>query len=228
MAWTKEQSNASATNATAFLSNIKAGSLLVVAQNTDQSNATGTPTDTLLNVWNLIETSGATVGGQRVTAWYAIANGAGADTVTCPAGAFNGTSIIELSENTAGATKALDTHNNAQTSGSPFSSPTIAATIAASLMVSWAGSDNGAIGDLTATGSGVIDSQAALSGSASDRIGIQHILSVTGSVTATWSTAAGSFRGDVGIAIFNAVAAGPAADTETRRYQIRRSRMTSW
>ncbi len=54
------------------------------------------------------------------------------------------------------------------------------------------------------------------------------ILSAAGSASLTGTWAATSADSTSGFVAYKGLPAGPAADTETRRYQVRRSRMTSW
>jgi len=53
------------------------------------------------------------------------------------------------------------------------------------------------------------------------------IVSATGTYNST-ATASGATKGIAAIGTYKAAPSGPAPDTQTRRYQIRRSRMTSW
>ena len=75
-----EQNAAAATNSVAFPSNVKAGSLLVAIANTD---ATPSVSDTRGNTWNLLKTYSL---GQNINTYWAVSNGAGASTVSFPAG----------------------------------------------------------------------------------------------------------------------------------------------
>ncbi len=74
--------------AVAFNSNVTSGNLLLVAVSTYDGVTLDTPTDTLNNTFVQLVTKGTT--GESVAAIYAaIANGSGADTVTCGVSASN-------------------------------------------------------------------------------------------------------------------------------------------
>jgi hypothetical protein len=210
MAWTNEQARSATGNSLAFTNNVKLGSVLFVMQDIDSSAATGTPSDTISTPYALVDTSGATVGGQRITAWWGLAPSAGANTVTFLAGSFSGVSIIELSESTGGAI-TLDVHDRQAQSSTTPTSPSVTATANGSAAVGWAGSDNGAVGDLVAGAGFVLGAQAAITSSSTDRQGNEYDLTVSaGSIAAAWTLAGGTFRGDCGIAVFKVAAAGGA------------------
>ena len=82
--WTFEQGDGdNTTNVVPFPGNVKAGSLLVAALGGDNNGAQpSTPTDTRSNSWNLIRFQNDATDDFTLTWWYAISNGAGADTVT--------------------------------------------------------------------------------------------------------------------------------------------------
>lgn len=82
--WTFEQGvGNNNNNALAFPGDVKADSLLVIAQGGDNNGAQpSTPTDSKGNTWNLIRFMNDATDDFTLTWWYAISNGAGADTVT--------------------------------------------------------------------------------------------------------------------------------------------------
>lgn len=98
--WTIEQANGgNSSPALAFPSNVKAGSLLIgVCGGDDTTSPVNTPTDTRGNSWTLIRNQDDATNGIRAVWWYAIANGAGADTVTFTnMGAFDFYQCLEVS-----------------------------------------------------------------------------------------------------------------------------------
>lgn len=82
--WTFEQGDGeNTTNVVPFPGNVKAGSLLVAIEGGDNNGAQpSAPTDTKGNTWNLIRFMNDATDDFTLTWWYAIANGAGADTIT--------------------------------------------------------------------------------------------------------------------------------------------------
>lgn len=223
MAWTLEQATAAATNNVAFGSNVKAASLLIVGMDHDTGGSSGLPTDTLGNVYALLDTTDL-AGGQRVSWYYVVTASAGANTVTGQTGSFAGITVAEFSA--TGGTISLDAQaaKKAIASGTTFTSNSVTASQATSLCVGYFGSDNGGTGTLGATAPSLLAAFAAISGSAGDAQGIAYKFIDAGSQSLAW-TASVDARGEVYAAIFKVTASAP---TERRRFRMRRSRATSW
>lgn len=211
--WTREQSNAATGAIVPFLSNVKSGSLLVLGEDMDQSTAFRLPTDTVGTIYSVIDQV-VTGGGQRITMCWGLAPSAGANSVLFSGGSFNGGSVIEFS--VSAGTISLDAHNTqAIDTGAVGTDAFVTASVTASqngsLGVSYFGSDNGGMGDLAAGTGCVMDAQSAVDGSANDRQGFEHDLTISaGAQTMPWSTTAGTARGAVHVAIFKS-----SADSQT-------------
>lgn len=111
--WTFEQKkNAIDESPLAFTNNVKSGSLLLCMAGRSGDLWTGSevPTDTRSNTWTRIDRARNATDNYFGIWWYAISNGAGADTVTLPAGAgsFRASFIAEYSVDAG--TISLDQH----------------------------------------------------------------------------------------------------------------------
>lgn len=207
MTWTAEQGRATNSNSLAFTNNVKANSLLLVGQDIDNSNADALPTDTRGTTYTPIDET-VTGGSQRIKWWYGFAPGAGANTVTCASGSFNGITIAEFSEN-SGGTISLDVETTSAQSGvASWNSASLTANLDNSLIIAYAGSDNGAAGTISATAPSILVAQAAISSSAGDGQGMVYKFVNAGSQSVAFA-ASGSFRGETHVAIFKVAAAGP-------------------
>lgn len=109
--WTLEQGTGSNVNSFDFPSNVKAGSLLLSATAGDRGTTPATPVDSLVNTWNSLGAVDDATNGIRMAWWYAIANGAGADSITFTnMSAFDAYMIAEFSVDAG--TISLDVKDN--------------------------------------------------------------------------------------------------------------------
>ena len=92
-------------------------------------------------------------------------------------------------------------------------SPSVTASAADSLVISFVGSDSGGLlSDLSAGTNCILDAQGTLDGVAvNDRVAMEHKSVGAGSVSLTW-TNANQFGGQVHIAVFKALTDVPAGD----------------
>lgn len=238
--WTFEQGIGNNNNdSLAFSNNVKAGSLLVIAQGGDNNGVQPTtPTDTRGNTWNLIRFMNDATDDVTLTWWYAISNGAGADTVTFQGlldfnchilsefSVDSGTIEIDESGGTDIENGTVANHTNAANN---ISSGTFTPTVADTLILCTA-IETSALVTFT-QGTNFTERVAtelpppAPSGAPFKLE--SRTLASPASTSGTW-TASASGRATCFGAAFRAVGAAPPPDTTTRRYQIRRSRMTSW
>lgn len=210
MAWTHEQSRASDTQPLAFSNNVKAGSLLIVGFSIDRSGVEpAAPFDSRGNNLILIERTQSL--HDQVISWYmAVSNGAGADTVTFDPKTFNGYLLSEFSCN---GTPTLDTDGTIRreatgTGTDAFSTSSVTAANAGSLILSFIASDNGTTGNLVAGTGCVLGAQSAYSSSSGDRIALEYRLSGgPGSISLPWSPTV-TWDGQVDIGVFYEAASG--------------------
>lgn len=211
--WTKEQAKAATSRIVAFDNDVKAGSLLIACRDTDLDS--GDPTDSRGNSWSSIRNT-LTPNGQTIEWWYAISNGAGACTVTFSIeGSFNGYIIAEYSVDAGAISEDVENGVYRSTTGAgtdKFQTASVNPSAPSSLMLSFAGSDSGAVSDLAAGTGCVLDAQGALSNSSGDRVALESDLTVdVGAQTFPWSTT-GNWDGQIQVAIFK-TDAPPPADT---------------
>jgi len=108
----------------AYTSNVTAGNLLLFMNTANSTNTFNTPTDTLGNTWVSITTSTHTTALQQV--WWCIANGSGANTVTCTiaTGGASGMNPVVAEFTVAGSAPTVDGYG----SGSSANATTVSAT----------------------------------------------------------------------------------------------------
>lgn len=229
MAWTAEQAKAQEpSNVVAFANDVKLGSLLLACCSIEQSPP-ATPTDSRTNIWTLIRYVNA---AQEVAWWYAISKDAGACSITFDGAGdtFKGYLIAEFS--TDQGTISFDTGAEAgsdKTVGGAGTDALVTDSITVSqdnsLVVSFVGSDTGGVSDLAAGTGCVLDAQGVLSNAGGDRVALEHQAGVAaGAKTLPW-TLTSAYSGPVLVAAFKA--AGSVSGI-SNRFQIRRSRGTSW
>lgn len=98
LTWTREQGTGGNVNSFDFPANVKAGTVLIAATAGDNGTTPSAPVDTLTNTWVQLGTVDDTTNGIRITWWYAISNGAGANSITFTnMGAFDAYLIEEWS-----------------------------------------------------------------------------------------------------------------------------------
>lgn len=109
--WTFEQGTGGNVNSFDFPLNVKSGSALIAATAGDRTVTPATPVDSLVNTWNILGTVDDTTNSIRMAWWYAISNGAGANSITFTnMSSFDAYLIAEFSVDTG--TISLDTSDS--------------------------------------------------------------------------------------------------------------------
>jgi len=236
--WTHEQTTGgTSAGPLAYGLNVKSGSLLVIMFENDgaDSDLSGLPTDTRGTVYQLIRKEIPAGSTQRFGWYYGISPSAGANTVTFTGlgTSFSAVKAAEWSVDTG--TISIDAENggkkNAVVGTDSLTSVSVTASTNNSLVLGMCGTDDG-VGSVVTAGTNWTDRNlTGLSGSPSDSFQTQsRILASAGSVQSVWTIGTATFDGAAYVAVFkvDGGGGGGGGDITTRRYQIRRSRMTSW
>jgi len=177
------------------------------------------PSDGSANTYILIARQ--TFGGNQFSWWYALNGNASAGTLTCPA-TVDRTALIEFT--TSIGTVTYNSHHAEQsaafgTATDGITSGAFTTQVDGSLILGWAGD-----AAITAGTGFTQDAQPFVLWQ------IEHLTQATaGSIAATFTQGSAGTRAAMGVAFDTASdPPPPAGDSQTRRYQIRRSRMTSW
>lgn len=203
--WTHEQSTGAANDSPlAYVNPVKAGSLLIAMQESNSDPGQTTPTDTLDNDWSLINTLQV---DQRITWWWATANGAGANTVTFDtAGAFEAVKVSEWSVDTGKLAMSVEgvIENDEIAPGTDvFASPSVAAPIDDSLVLGLLATNEGEVTTISAGTNFTMRNTTALTGSANDTFAYaSRVLASAGPVQALFSSSGATTVALVAVAVF--------------------------